>query len=68
MDAVTAALGTTAVLVFYGVKESTFVPNIDNQAAAKSRMRGVAPIFTAAPCAGHQQSLFYQRDCDWETI
>ncbi len=32
-----ATFGAMAVLVFFGAEESTFVPNIDNQVAAKSQ-------------------------------
>ncbi|KAM3514276.1 hypothetical protein MY11210_002066 [Beauveria gryllotalpidicola] len=35
--AMAAAFGATAVLVLLGAEESTFVPNIDNQVAAKTR-------------------------------
>lgn len=46
--AMAATFGATAVLVFFGVEESTFVPNIDNQVAAKTRQE-------------EQESSFYNR-------
>ncbi|OAA60012.1 Major facilitator superfamily transporter [Cordyceps fumosorosea ARSEF 2679] len=46
-----AAFGATAVLVLLGAEESTFVPNIDNQVAAKTREEEEARV----------QSTFYNR-------
>ncbi len=56
--AMAATFGATAVLVFFGVEESTFVPNIDNQVAAKTRQEEAEnnfynrPVSYAAPRNG----------------
>ncbi|KAJ6784624.1 hypothetical protein PWT90_09375 [Aphanocladium album] len=56
-----AAFSATAVLIFLGAEESTFVPNIDNQIAAKS-VQDSSPSIASHRPVSHAASSRYSTD------
>ncbi|KAJ4147527.1 hypothetical protein LMH87_002039 [Akanthomyces muscarius] len=60
--AMAATFGATAVLVFFGVEESTFVPNIDNQVAAKTRQEEAENNFYNRPVSYAASSRYSTAD------
>ncbi|TQW01022.1 hypothetical protein V2A60_002039 [Cordyceps javanica] len=53
--------GATALLVLFGVEESTFVPNIDNQVAAKKTLEAEEEEQRTAATRGHSSYFFNRR-------